>query len=208
MEVFAIGHSNYPFEKLIKMLKEHNVNCVVDIRETPYSRYNVQYNKEVFELRLKQEGFIYIYMGVGFGAKRQSKESYLNKVYADFELVKEEKSFIESVQRVKNGIKKGYKIALLGAMQEQIRCHRSILIGRVLYSQGIDVKYILHEGGLATQDDIENDLLNKYFSTRNQLSIDNLLGVAKTRDELIEEGYKLANKDIGYRTEGISVKNK
>lgn len=203
MEIFAIGHSNYSFEKLVSMLKEYEINCVIDIRETPYSKYNTQYNKEIFELTIRQQGFIYIYMGKEFGAKRQTRESYLNKVYADFEKVKEEETFINGIERIKKGAKMGYKIALLGAMQEQIRCHRSILIGRVLNSQGIDIKYILHEGGLANQNDIEEDLLNKYFSERNQISIDSLLGTAKSREEMIEEGYKLANRDIGYRTEGI-----
>ncbi|MGL4452660.1 MAG: DUF488 family protein [Sarcina sp.] len=203
MEIFAIGHSNYPFEKLVNMLREHNVNCVVDIRETPYSSYNVQYNKEYFEANIKQEGFKYIYMGKEFGAKRQTRESYLNKVYADFEKVKEEETFINGIERIKKGCKLGYRIVLFGAMQEQIRCHRSILIGRVLNKQGFDVKYILHEGGLGDQDYIEDCLLEKYFSDRNQLTIDSLLGNDKSREEMIEEGYKLANKDIGERTEGI-----
>lgn len=203
MEIFAIGHSNYPFEKLVEMLRKHNVNCVVDIRETPYSTYNVQYNKEYFEVTIRQEGFKYIYMGKEFGAKRQTRESYLNKVYADFEKVKEEATFITGIERIKKGCELGYRIVLLGAMQDQIRCHRSILIGRVLNKQGFDVKYILHEGGLGDQDYIEECLLEKYFSERNQLTIDSLLGNDKSREEMVEEGYKLANKDIGYRTEGI-----
>ncbi|MGL4740942.1 MAG: DUF488 family protein [Sarcina sp.] len=206
MEIFAIGHSNYPFEKLVEMLKEYNINCVVDIRETPYSAYNVQYNKEIFEATIKKEGFIYIYMGKEFGAKRQSRESYLNKVYADFEKVKEEEIFIKGIERIKKGCKMGYRIALLGAMQDQIRCHRSILIGRVLNNQGFDVKYILHEGGLGNQYYIEKCLLEKYFSDRNQITIESLLGEDKSEEEMIEEGYKLANRDIGYRTEGITDK--
>src|SRR3712207_7541897 len=36
--------------------------------------------------------------------------------------------------------------------------------------------YILHEGNLGNQNDIEESLLNKYFIDRNQLSIDTLLG--------------------------------
>ncbi|MDU7904321.1 MAG: hypothetical protein E7J33_01955, partial [Peptostreptococcaceae bacterium] len=66
-----------------------------------------------------------------------------------------------------------------------------------------DIKYILHEGNLGNQNDIEESLLNKYFIDRNQLSIDTLLGTSKTRDDMIEEGYMLANKEIGYRTEDI-----
>lgn len=61
MEIFAIGHSNYPYDKLINMIKKYDINCVVDIRETPYSKYNIQYNKEAFNESLRNSGFIYIY---------------------------------------------------------------------------------------------------------------------------------------------------
>ena len=97
----------------------------------------------------------------------------------------------------------GYKIVLLAAMQDPIRCHRSIMLGRYLNQNGFNIKYILHEGNLGNQNDIEESLLNKYFIDRNQLSIDTLLGTSKTRYDMIEEGYMLANKDIGYRTEDI-----
>ena len=49
MEIYALGHSNYPFDKFIEILKKYNINCVVDIRAIPYSKYNIQYNKEFFQ---------------------------------------------------------------------------------------------------------------------------------------------------------------
>ena len=204
MQVFAIGHSNYPIEKLIDMLNQYNINCVVDIRETPYSRYNIQYNREDFCKTLRKEGFIYIYMGKEFGARRGSKESYNREGFADFEKVSKEDKFKKGIERIKDGCKKGYKIALLGAMQDPIRCHRSILVGRRLNENGINVKYILHEGDVAEQEDIENQLLDKYFSERNQITIDSLIGNSMSKEDMINEAYRLANKEIGYRTECIS----
>ena len=204
MEVFAIGHSNYPYEKFIEIIKNYNINCIVDIRKTPYSKYNVQYNKETFRDRLKKDGYIYVYMGDEFGVKRDSKESYNSEGYADFEKVVNEEIFLNGVKRLKKGINMGYNIVLLGAMQEPIRCHRSILVGRFLNKEGIKVKYILNDGNLANQDDIEEDLLNKYFEDRKQISIESLMGKEKSRQELIEQAYKLANREIGYRSENIN----
>lgn len=203
MEIFTIGHSNYPYEKFIRMIKKYDINCVVDIRETPYSKYNIQYNREAFKESLKKDNIAYIYMGNEFGAKRQTKESYNEEGYADFTKVIKEDIFLKGVERLKKGIEMGYKIVLLAAMQDPIRCHRSIMLGRYLNQNGFNIKYILHEGNLGNQNDIEESLLNKYFIDRNQLSIDTLLGTSKTRDDMIEEGYMLANKDIGYRTEDI-----
>lgn len=182
MEIFTIGHSNYPVEKLIDMLRYYDINCVVDIRGTPYSKYNVQYNKDTIKNTLVKEG------------------------YSDFEKVIKEDDFIDGIKRLQNGCNKGYKIALLGAMQDPIRCHRSILVGRELLNHGFNVKHILDDYSLASQDDIEEHLLDKYFSERNQLSIDNLLGNAMDGKDMINEAYKKANKEIGYRIEHLDDK--
>lgn len=203
MEIYTIGHSNYTVEKLIDMLRHYNINCVVDIRGTPYSKYNVQFDKETIRYTLSKAGFIYIYMAKELAAKRINKQSYNDEGYSDFEKVINEKEFLEGIERLKNGCNKGYKIALLGAMQEPIRCHRSILVGKALRKAGFDVKHILDDYSIASQDDIEQMLLDKYFSNRNQMTIDDLIGNVLTREEMIEEGYRIANKEIGYRIEHL-----
>ncbi|WP_027703123.1 DUF488 family protein [Metaclostridioides mangenotii] len=203
MEIYTIGHSNYPYDKLLEMIKKYNIDCVVDIRETPYSKYNVQYNKEDFHKSLKKSGYKYIYMGKEFGAKRIDPASYTLEGYADFEEVLKEDVFLNGIKRLRNGCEMGYRIVLLGAMQDPIRCHRSVLMGRILREEGFIVNHILHEEILGDEEYIENSLLDKYFSNRNQLSMDNLLGTAMSREDMINEAYKMANKEIGYRTEHL-----
>ena len=203
MDIYTIGHSNYTIEKLIDMLHYYNINCVVDIRGTPYSKYNVQFDKETIRYTLNKAGFIYIYMAKELAAKRVNKQSYNEEGYSDFEKVINEKEFIEGIERLKNGCDKGYKIALLGAMQEPIRCHRAILVGKALRKYGFNVKHILDDYSIVSQDDIEEMLLDKYFSNRNQITIDDLIGSALNSKEMIEKGYRLANKEIGYRIENL-----
>ena len=203
MEKYTIGHSNYTIERLIDMLKHYNINCVVDIRGTPYSKYNIQFDKETIRYTLSKAGFIYIYMAKELAAKRINKESYNEEGYSDFEKVIKEKEFLEGIERLKNGCNKGYNIVLLGAMQEPIRCHRSILVGKALRKCGFNVKHILDDYSTASQDDIEQMLLDKYFSNREQMTIDDLIGNSLSREEMIEEGYRMANKEIGYRIEHL-----
>ena len=88
-------------------------------------------------------------------------------------------------------------------MQEPIRCHRSILVGKTLKTCGFNVKHILDDYSIASQADIEEMLLDKYFSNRGQMTIADLTGESLNRDEMIEEGYKMANKEIGYRIEHL-----
>ncbi|MGG7097649.1 DUF488 family protein [Clostridium sardiniense] len=206
MDIFTIGHSNYSIDRLIEMLRHFNINCVVDIRGTPYSKYNVQFDKETIRYSLTKAGFIYIYMAKELAAKRLNKISYNNEGYADFEKVIHEHDFKKGIERLKDGCRKGYKIAILGAMQDPIRCHRSILVGRALREYGFNVRHILDDYSIASQEDIEQNLLDKYFKNREQITIDSLLGNGLTDEDMIKEGYRMANKEIGYRIENLESK--
>lgn len=206
MDIFTIGHSNYSIDRLIDMLRYFNIDCVVDVRGTPYSKYNVQFDKETIRYSLTKAGFIYIYMAKELAAKRLNKISYNDEGYADFEKVIHEDDFKKGVERLRGGCRKGYKIAILGAMQDPIRCHRSILVGRALREHGFNVKHMLDDYSIVYQEDIEENLLNKYFKNRGQITIDSLLGNGLTDEDMIKEGYRMANKEIGYRIENLSSK--
>ncbi|WP_418223410.1 DUF488 domain-containing protein [Clostridium isatidis] len=206
MDIYTIGHSNYSLERLIDMLKYFDINCVVDIRGTPYSKYNVQFDKEAIRYSLTKAGFTYIYMAEEFAAKRPNKISYNEEGFSDFEKVVQEEAFKRGVERLKNGINKGYKIVLLGAMQDPIRCHRSILVGRELTKLGFNVKHILDDYTIQNQEYIDNRVLDKYFPDRNQITIDALLGNEMTNEDRINEAYRMANREIGLRVENLQKK--
>lgn len=203
MDIFTIGHSNYSTERFLHMLRYFNIDCVVDIRGTPYSSYNVQFDKEALKYTLNKEGFIYIYMAKEFAAKRDNKISYNSEGYSDFEKVINEEDFINGIKRLKDGCMKGYRIVLLGAMQDPIRCHRCILLGRELIKNGFNLRHILDDYSLATQEDMEKHLLEKYYPNRSQITIDHLLGEGMSEEDMIRDAYRLANKEIGYRVEKL-----
>ena len=66
--------------------------------------------------------------------------------------------------------------------------------------------HILDDLSIKDQDYIDERVLDKYFPDRGQLTIDSLLGNEKSREEMIDEGYRMANKEIGYRIENLSMK--
>ena len=206
MDIYTIGHSNYTVERLIDMLRHYNIDCVIDTRGIPYSKYNIQFDKETIRYTLTKEGFIYLFMATEFADKRDTKVSYVEEGYADFEKVIEEEDFKRGVERLKDGCNKGYRIALLGAMQDPIRCHRSILLGKALTEEGFNVMHIMDDYSTRDQDYIEERILDKYFPNRNQITIDALLGNEKTREDYIKEAYKLANRETGIRVENLPIK--
>ena len=79
-------------------------------------------------------------------------------------------------------------------------------MGRYLIKNGFNVKHILDDYSIASQENLESELLDKYFSDRAQITMDSLIGNGIDEKEMIEEGYKLANREIGYRIEKLKSK--
>lgn len=208
ISIYTIGHSNYSIDRFVNMLRKYEIDVVVDIRGTPYSKYNTQYNKEALRNSLKELGFQYIYMGREFAAQRDNKLIYTWEGYSDFEKVINEPSFINGVERLKKGLAKGYKIVLLGAKQEPINCHRFALVGRELYKRGFDVKHIEDDLSTSSQLELEERMIDKYYPTDKQITIDFLLNGEKSRDEKIKESYRNVNREIGFRVENLNVTKK
>lgn len=206
LEIYTLGHSNYSFEEFIERLKKYAIDTVVDIRGTPYSKYNVQYNKERLAYALRDRGYTYIYMGKEFAAQRQDLSLYNQEGYADFERVIYDKDFLNGIERLKKGCEKGYRIVLLGAKQDPTECHRFALVGRALVAAGFKVHHMLHDYTLASQKDLEPYLIEKYYTPSLQLSLDPLSGETYDEKDYLNESYKKANRAIGYRVEKLKVK--
>lgn len=201
--IYALGHSNYDLDKFMSFIRKYNIDCIVDIRGTPYSKYNTQYNREALKDFLKSKNIIYIYMGKEFAAQRSNRNLYNEKGFADFKKVIYDKDFLNGIERIKTGMNKGFTIGILGAKQDPINCHRYILVGRYLDGIGINIKYILDDGSIKNHKDLEEDLIDKFFKNRNQLTLDEVLKGEDYRKELLNKAYEESNEIIGKRLEKL-----
>lgn len=200
MRLFTIGHSTYDIDYFINLLRRYRINCIVDVRSTPYSKYSNQYNKDLIMNVLKTNKIKYIYMGKEFGARRVSKSLYTREGYVDFERVKDDLDFKMGLERIKNGVNKGYNIAFMCTEKHPEDCHRCILVGRNFKDLGYEVINIINEEEHKTQEEIEYELLEEYFPERKQISLIEDMNLSnKSDEELIKEAYRLKNKQIGYK---------
>ena len=83
------------------------------------------------------------------------------------------------------------------AEKDPIDCHRSILVAREFHKLNYSVNNILENGKIQTQEDLEKRLLDMYFPDRMQLTLFDV-EERKSDSELIEQAYRLRNKDMGY----------
>lgn len=47
--LYTIGHSRYEFEYFANLLKKFEINYLLDVRSTPYSKYAETFNREQLE---------------------------------------------------------------------------------------------------------------------------------------------------------------
>lgn len=160
MNIYTIGHSTHSEEEFVLILKNYNIEVVVDVRSYPGSKYVPQFNKENMEKWLPQNGIKYIHMLDLGGRKSKRKEideSLINgwksvafRNYAGYSLTKE---YEEGIDRLIELAKKNC-VCYMCAESVPWRCHR-LIISNTLVSKSVDVyhimtekKTILHEIGM------------------------------------------------------------
>ncbi|MBI3621813.1 MAG: DUF488 domain-containing protein [Nitrospirae bacterium] len=143
-QVFTIGHSTHSLDQFIKLLKQAGITAIADVRSTPYSRINPQFNRETLESSLKQEGIAYVFLGLELGARSDDPSCY-EKGRVQYDRLARTDLFREGLERVLKGAL-SFRIALMCAEKEPLECHRTLLVSRALASQGVSVSHILADG--------------------------------------------------------------
>ena len=193
--IYTIGHSTYPIDKLIGLLKQHAITAVCDVRSQPYSQVNFQFNREPLKQALRAEGIAYIFLGKELGARSDDKSCYVNG-RVQYDLLAQTDLFRQGLERVKKGAQ-SYRIALMCAEKEPLECHRAILVSRHLVEQGMHVLHILSDGRL-----------EKHEQSLQRL-IDNLelrqLNMFSQVHDIISDAYRIQGDAIAYQMKGDDI---
>jgi len=188
--IFTIGHSTHEIDYFISLIKQHQINTIVDVRSIPYSKFTPNYNKEGLKLYLKKNNIQYIFMGDLLGARYEDKNLLFPDGKVNFKEVQKLKSFQDGITRLEKGIRMGYNISLMCSEKEAFDCHRFGLISEILTKIGINVKHI-YPDKIISQEELEKQLIKKYDKKIDYLGLE-------TDKTPIEQAYILRNKDIAY----------
>src|SRR4051812_47882771 len=74
--IFTIGHSRHPFAAFVELLRRHAVTLLCDVRSSPYSQANIDFNREVLERELRREAFFYRFLGDKLGGRPEQAACY------------------------------------------------------------------------------------------------------------------------------------
>jgi uncharacterized protein (DUF488 family) len=186
--LYTIGHSNHSIDAFMNLLKIHKITALVDVRSTPYSRHQPQFNREHLQQNLRQGGINYVYLGEELGARSKNQDCYrFGKV--QFDLLAREPKFLEGVERVRKGME-NHRVTLMCAEKDPIECHRTILVGRHFSQQGVELLHILADGTIEKHENTERRLLLLFNLPEGDLF--------NSRDRMIEEAYTLQAHHIAF----------
>ena len=186
--IYTIGHSTHTITQLVVQLKAYGVTALCDVRSSPYSRYNPQFNRETLQKLLKVEGVAYVFMGKELGARSDDSTCYISG-QASYKLIAATPLFQEGLRRLKQGMEH-YTVALMCAEKDPLTCHRTILVTRELRAPDVNIVHIHADGLLERNTDAEKRLLKLV-----KLPEENLFA---NPNDLIEQAYDLQAQKIAY----------
>ena len=196
----TIGHGNYPIDLFIDSVRSAGIDTIIDVRSSPYSRFNPQFNRENLEKALKERDIHYQFMGDRLGGRYTDPGLLFPDGTVDYRKVQDTEMFKEGISRLLAIISSGKTIALMCAEKEPERCHRFVLISPVLQEKGISVVHIRPEGKLQANKELEQELVNSFFDT-SQVSISgepvNFVGLM----------YEQVNREIAFKREDTKFEN-
>ena len=153
LPLYSIGHGNRKQEELLELLQRYGIQYLLDVRTSPYSKFNPQFNQNELKHFLLQNGTIYVFMGDTLGGRPEDESCYTDgKV--DYEKIKTKDFFKIGIDRLKTAYKKNIPIVMMCSESKPQECHRSKLIGTYLQNEDIRVIHIDEKGKEKNQDDV------------------------------------------------------
>ncbi len=198
---YTIGYGKSKREEFIAKLIKYRVKYLVDVRSSPKSSHNHDYDKESLENELKKNGISYEWLGDYIGGRSSNDELFVNNVISYEKLVETEK-FKKGLELLKEIVAQN-DVCIMCSEWNPMDCHRFMAISKKLSEEGYRIEHILSNGKHIKQENLELKLISLYYSDNRQISLFDNDAV----DER-EESYKKHNVLKGYKKEYKNQKDK
>lgn len=191
----TIGYGNMGIIDFMVKIKSLRVNCIIDVRTRPYSKYNVSFNKEELRDRLNDEGISYFWFGNKLGGKYDLIKYCDLEGRVDYEKVSTSEKFIDGIKELEKLIPR-YNICIMCSEKDPMKCHRFLLISRIL--KEYNIYHIMSNDSLVKNVDLEKKLLEMY-GRFNQISMFDY----ENMESLETKAYRAQSQKTAYVSEKV-----
>lgn len=153
MTIWTVGHSRHPLPALLGVLRGPGIEVVADIRSRPFSRYNPQFNREKFGAELHAAGLSYLFLGAELGGRPPEPEFYDSEGHVRYGALARTERFETGLRRLLAESDR-QRVAILCSEEDPRRCHRRLLVTRVLAARGVSVLHIRGDGSVVREEDL------------------------------------------------------
>jgi uncharacterized protein (DUF488 family) len=151
--VLTIGHGGRTMQQFIELLHREHVEYLLDVRSSPYSRFQPEFSQGSLKAFLEKSGIRYVFVGDSLGG-RPSDGSVYRDGRVDYVLCRAKPWFKQGIARIEASQQGGHVIALMCSEGKPETCHRSKLIGVDLAERGIGPQHIDEDGQLVDQESV------------------------------------------------------
>src|ERR1700730_12916411 len=102
--IYTIGHSKHPIERFVALLQQHGIDALADVRSTPYSRFNPQFNREKLQASLAAAGIRYVFLGEELGARSKDASCYDEEGRVSYAKLAQTAPFRAGIERLLTGM--------------------------------------------------------------------------------------------------------
>ena len=151
--LFTIGHSNLALGDFLGLLQQHGIDTVADVRTTPGPAGCRTSARDRCGRPSAECAISYVPLGRELGGRPPDAEFYDEQGHVLYGRLAATPAFREGIDRVLAGAQTR-RIALLCSEEDPSRCHRHLLIGRVLRDRGVAVSHIRRDGHIDTEAEL------------------------------------------------------
>ncbi|WP_185711693.1 DUF488 domain-containing protein [Conchiformibius steedae] len=160
--IYSIGHGNRSTETFFAILKQYEIDFLIDVRTNPFSRFNSDFSREKLEIICKDYSVTYLFLGDSLGGRPANRACYDESGHVLYDKVMETELFIKSANRLITAYNKNLSVVCMCSESKPCECHRSKMIGRYLSSKNIDMKHIDELGKLVDQSTVMQQVTGGY----------------------------------------------
>lgn len=197
--VYTLGHSNLSIEEFLSIVRLHNIEAIGDVRSTPRSRYHPHFDAESLEIKLRENGVDYVFLGRNLGGRPTAAELYFDG-HADYDAMSRTHEFRRDLKRLVR-VAGRQRIALLCSEKDPLTCHRGLLVARRLEELGVPVCHIHRDGSVETHQEAEGRLMRETGGVNGSL--------IKGPEEVLCDAYSMRAAQVAYQQNtGQAIRSK
>jgi len=152
--LWSIGHSTHPIEVFLELLRGHSIESVADVRTTPFSRFNPQFNRHALERDLRASGIRYLFLGEELDGRPDADRFYDHGGHVLYGRMAKSRRFESGLNRLVERAEHS-RVAVLCSEENPAGCHRFLLVPRVLHDRGIEAAHIRGDGSTQRTEDVD-----------------------------------------------------